>query len=767
MKAHTLCITTCQLKTTLYKFTETSQHIIDTISANSESNIIVFHELIFGYNYDDLFLQPDLGTRGKERIYNDSTKLLNSLCGSNIDSFNVSIDFSKVNNFYVSTLRALKLILDSGCTLNKILILSCPMQHEKKLYNCNVVISNNKIVLVRPKTELANECHYHEPRQFSYYEYLLPSGDMKDLETIVFPILAGLNQINAPFGVAILEIPFLGSSFKLSFEICEELWCEYPTIGDHMRNNNVDILINTSSSYFEYGKLETRINLISNASKDMVYVYCNNCGEQGITNTCMDGGSMVFQDEKCLTLMKQFQTEKILTSTVYVDLSRNIINIANDSPKFHIIVLDLTYVTCDQNLTQCIPPIIDNSDAQCLNAMMCWLWGYYANSRATYLFLPLSGGLDSANTSVIVFGMCKNIITKAFMNNNVDVLNVIIPRLNNTNYLTDSKCKMLQDVMNCYTYSSSGTKQVCDPVTIVSDIHLIHMLAQQICSKIHITAYLGSEHSSLETWTRARNLSLDTGAHFISEKIQNEFVALTTSLSYIPKFGVSKTEDLALECIQARLRMLKIYTLCQTFAISNGYNSNCFGLVLASSNASELFVGYWTKYDAGSADLCLIGGCGKTLIKKLAILAITEFNLPALNDIVEAVPTAELKPIDEHQTDEDDIGFTYEMCDLFSSFTASSHVDFIDIFNLMMQLYDQSYEKLNVTKNEFINLLLTKMKKYIWRSFANIHKRIIATNSLHIERADPDYKRACLMPNNIDPSIIINELECLASSYKN
>lgn len=393
--------------------------------------------------------------------------------------------------------------------------------------------------------------------------------------------------------------------------------------------------------------------------------------------------------------------------------------------------------------------------------------GYYANSKATYLFLPLSGGLDSALTSSIVFGMCKNIIVEAFMNNNVDVLNIIIPRLLNTDYTTDQKCKLLQYVMNCYTHIKGTVKQVYDPVTIVSNIQLVHLLAQQICNKIHITVYLGSENSSIETLERARNLSLNTGAHFISERIQNEYVALTTSLSYVPQFGKSLTEDIALECVQARLRMLKIYTLCQTFGIANGYNPNCFGLVLAASNASELFVGYWTKYDAGSGDLCLIGGCGKTLVKKLATIAITEFNLQALHAIVKAAPTAELKPIDANQTDEDDMGFTYEMCDMFSSLTSSSHVDFIDIFNLQMQLFDQAQQSqnmLNITRNDFISLLVSKMRKYIWRCFANVHKRIIATQSLHIERADPDYKRACLIPNNVDPNLIIQELLLCANN---
>lgn len=260
------------------------------------------------------------------------------------------------------------------------------------MYNCNVVISDNKIILVRPKTELANECHYHEPRQFSYYEYRLPSGEMKDIEIIMFPENAGLTQSSAPFGVGILSTP----NCKIGFEICEELWCESPTIGDHMRNNDVDILINTSSSYFEYGKLKTRINLIKNASKNMVYVYCNNCGEQGITNTCMDGGSMIFQNDECLTLMKQFQKEKILTSTVYVYLSSSIpksnLIISDTFPKFHIIQQDLIYTKYDQNLTQSIDvtSAIYNDDLQCLNAMICWLWVIMQILKQHIYFYPLA-----------------------------------------------------------------------------------------------------------------------------------------------------------------------------------------------------------------------------------------------------------------------------------------------------------------------------------------------------------------------------------------
>jgi len=39
--------------------------------------------------------------------------------------------------------------------------------------------------------------------------------------------------------------------------------------------------------------------------------------------------------------------------------------------------------------------------------------------------------------------------------------------------------------------------------------------------------------------------------------------------------------------------------------------------------------------------------------------SVCRFNLPAVQDIVAAPPTAELAPLETHQTDEEDMGMTY------------------------------------------------------------------------------------------------------------
>ena len=81
----------------------------------------------------------------------------------------------------------------------------------------------------------------------------------------------------------------------------------------------------------------------------------------------------------------------------------------------------------------------------------------------------------------------------------------------------------------------------------------------------------------------------------------------------IPKFkvhGGSATENLALQNVQARNRMLLSYLFAQLLPWSRGKSGSL--LVLGSSNVDESLRGYFTKYDSSSADINPIGGISKT-----------------------------------------------------------------------------------------------------------------------------------------------------------
>jgi NAD+ synthase len=95
---------------------------------------------------------------------------------------------------------------------------------------------------------------------------------------------------------------------------------------------------------------------------------------------------------------------------------------------------------------------------------------------------------------------------------------------------------------------------------------------------------------------------------------------------------------------KARIRMTLLYEA------AHGANH----LVVGTGNKSELLLGYFTKYGDGGVDLLPIGDLYKTSVFELA----KELDLP--EEIRKRAPTAGLW---EGQTDEKELGFTYEFAD--------------------------------------------------------------------------------------------------------
>lgn len=98
--------------------------------------------------------------------------------------------------------------------------------------------------------------------------------------------------------------------------------------------------------------------------------------------------------------------------------------------------------------------------------------------------------------------------------------------------------------------------------------------------------------------------------------------------------------------IMSRVRMTILY------AYANHKN----GLVVGTTNKSEMAVGYFTKFGDGACDLEPIAALYKTEVFQLAK------NLKINQNIITKKPTAGLI---DNQTDEDDFGFTYSDLDIF------------------------------------------------------------------------------------------------------
>jgi NAD+ synthase (glutamine-hydrolysing) len=179
---------------------------------------------------------------------------------------------------------------------------------------------------------------------------------------------------------------------------------------------------------------------------------------------------------------------------------------------------------------------------------------------------------------------------------------------------------------------------------------------------------MASKNSGAETRRRAAALSKQIGAtHLeimidtVTSALEQVFVSTTNKQPKFKVHGGSETENLALQNIQARSRMVLGYLFAQLTLWSQGRKGSL--LVLGSANVDEALRGYLTKYDCSAADINPIGGISKTDLKSFLAWASSGWaNYTVLRDVVTAVPTAELEPsVEGHvQQDEVDMGMTYQ-----------------------------------------------------------------------------------------------------------
>jgi NAD+ synthase len=125
--------------------------------------------------------------------------------------------------------------------------------------------------------------------------------------------------------------------------------------------------------------------------------------------------------------------------------------------------------------------------------------------------------------------------------------------------------------------------------------------------------------------------------------IKTQYIDLTSTYANLVKL-LPDGDRVALGNIKARLRMLVLY-----------YHANIHNyLVCGTGNKTEIVLGYFTKFGDGACDILPLGDLSKGEVKELA----RTLEIPEA--IVQKVPSAGLWA---GQTDEGEIGFTYEEMD--------------------------------------------------------------------------------------------------------
>lgn len=168
----------------------------------------------------------------------------------------------------------------------------------------------------------------------------------------------------------------------------------------------------------------------------------------------------------------------------------------------------------------------------------------------------------------------------------------------------------------------------------------------QIVNKLFHTAYQGTKNSSDDTLNSAKSLAESIGANFYHWTIDDEVQQYTTSIEHVLDRKLDwSTDDIALQNIQARARSPIIWMLANI--------KNC--LLLSTSNRSEGDVGYATMDGDTSGSISPIAAVDKNFILKWLVYAEKELGYHGLAGVNSLTPTAELRPQDQHQTDEEDL----------------------------------------------------------------------------------------------------------------
>lgn len=585
-----------------------------------------------------------------------------------------------------------------------------PVIHAGVRYNCRVFVLNRKILLIRPKLCLANDGNYRETRWFTAWQH------PKRVENHRLPSIVAdtLGQVHVPFGDATLE--FLDAS--LASETCEELFTpSAPHI--QLALSGVEVISNGSGSHHQLRKLDTRMDLIRSATAKAggVYLYANQRG--------CDGGRLYFDGCACIAVNgeivaqgEQFAVQEVEVVTANVDLDivvgfrgafQSMACQAAACGKHPII--QVPFMLCFDNVVSCVPssprPVrFHTPEEEIARGPACWLWDYLRRSGASGYLLPLSGGADSAATAAIVGSMCQLATAAACSGDE----------------------RAAADIRRI--------AQLADDAPLPS--------AKALAEYIFTTVYLGSENSSKETRSRSASLAAEIGSSHLDVKIDTVvaavvafFVSVTRRTPMFKVDGGSNVENLALQNIQARIRMVLSFVLAQLLPWVRGRNG--FLLVLGSANVDEGLRGYMTKYDCSSADVNPIGGISKGDIRSFLRWGVENLGFPTLGSVEQAPPTAELEPIrdDYVQTDEEDMGMSYEELGVYGRLRKISRLGPVEMFRRLLHDWRE-----RATPTE----IAEKVKRFFFFYSCNRHKMTTLTPSYHAENYSPDDNRFDLRP---------------------
>lgn len=343
-----------------------------------------------------------------------------------------------------------------------------------------------------------------------------------------------------------------------------------------------------------------------------------------------------------------------------------------------------------ENSTSDEPFHEDNDDNQFefAQAVPLALFDYLRKSRSKGFVLSLSGGADSSTCAVLVAEMVRRGVTEL-------------------------------------GFEKFAQKSGILSETEMKTFALVDNPEKAIMRKILTCAYQGTKNSSEDTLNSARVLAESMGASFHHWNIDEEVESYTKKMETALQRDLTwETDDIALQNIQARARSPIIWMMAN---IKNA-------LLITTSNRSEGSVGYATMDGDTSGSISPIAGVDKQFIRKWLYYAERELGYIGLAPVNALTPTAELRPQEATQTDEEDL-MPYHIL--------------LEIEHLAISEYQspkEVFEQLKTKKLEGEELLKTHIKKFFRLWARNQWKRERLAPSFHVDDYSVDPRSWCRFP---------------------
>jgi len=565
-------------------------------------------------------------------------------------------------------------------TTGMVVCFGLPVLFQNALFNTVCLVADGEILGFVAKRFLAGDGIHYEPRWFKAW----PQGVQSKVK---------ISGQSYPLGDLYFEV----GGIRIGFEICEDAWVAARP-GAQLALKGIDLILNPSASHFAFGKIRVRERFVLEGSRafNTTYIYSNLVGNES-GRAIYDGGALIASNGVLVKQGPRFSFANVSLTSARINIDATRVN-QSRSASFTPHLKDTPDGLVPVTFTWPKPVGAEKAEkklpawevSHCLKeeeftrAVALGLFDYVRKSKSQGFVVSLSGGADSTAVSCLV-------------------------------------ALVLQLAVN-----EIGTDGIQAKLPFLKD-----KTPDQWSKALMTCVYQASSNSSDTTRNAARIVSKALGADYLEFDVSGLVDAYTKMVGQSLGRGLDwKTDDIALQNIQARVRSPGIWM------VANLRNA----LLLSTSNRSEAAVGYATMDGDTSGGLSPVAGIDKAFLRQW--LRWVELQgpeslgpVPALSCVNQQAPTAELRPQENHQTDEDDL-MPYPLLDAIEKAAIRDKLAPADVFERMLLEFP-------IYTRDQLGLWVTRFFRLWCR---NQWKRERYAPSFHLDDENLDPKTWCRFP---------------------